>query len=86
MVVAFLCAIGPLVIIHELGHAIHDWVTGENLSQVNGLSEGTGDYFAQSYSRAYGLWPRSCARGLSFAANGVDHDRPMAPLWISLLR
>ncbi|MBZ0111324.1 MAG: peptidase [Thermoanaerobaculia bacterium] len=40
------------VVIHELGHAIHDWVTGGSLSQVNGLSEGTGDYFAQSYSRA----------------------------------
>lgn len=47
------------VIIHELGHGIHDWVTGGNLSQVNGLSEGTGDYFAQSYSRSLGLWPTS---------------------------
>ncbi len=40
------------VVIHELGHAIHDWVTSGGLSQVNGLSEGTGDYFAQSYSRS----------------------------------
>ena len=40
------------VIIHELGHGIHDWITNGNLSQVNGLSEGLGDYFAQSYSRA----------------------------------
>ncbi len=39
------------VVIHELGHGIHDWLTVGNLSQVNGLSEGTGDYFAQSYSR-----------------------------------
>ena len=39
------------VIIHELGHGLHDWVTGGNLSQVNGLSEGTGDYFANSYAR-----------------------------------
>ncbi len=44
------------VVIHELGHGIHDWVTGGSLSQVNGLSEGVGDYFAQSYSRAFGHW------------------------------
>ena len=40
------------VIIHELGHGIHDWVTLGGLSQVDGLSEGLGDYFAQSYSRS----------------------------------
>lgn len=40
------------VVIHELGHGIHDWVTNGGLSQVDGLSEGTGDYFAQSYSRS----------------------------------
>jgi hypothetical protein len=46
------------VIIHELGHGLHDWVTASpGVSQVNGLSEGTGDYFAQSYSRAYGNVP-----------------------------
>lgn len=39
------------VIIHELGHGLHDWVTNGNLSQVDGLSEGTGDYFANSYAR-----------------------------------
>lgn len=42
------------VVIHELGHGMHDWVTGGSLSQVEGLSEGTGDYFAVSYSRSYG--------------------------------
>jgi hypothetical protein len=47
------------VIIHELGHGLHDWVVVGALSQVNGLSEGTGDYFAQSYSRAYGNVPSS---------------------------
>ncbi len=47
------------VIIHELGHGIHDWVTSGGLSQVNGLSEGTGDYFAQSYSRSLDLWDPS---------------------------
>ncbi|MCB9378370.1 MAG: M36 family metallopeptidase, partial [Holophagales bacterium] len=41
------------VVIHELGHGIHDWVTGGHLSQTQGLSEGVGDYFAVSYSRAY---------------------------------
>lgn len=44
------------VIIHELGHGIHDWVTGGGLSQVNGLSEGFGDYLAMSYSRSLGHW------------------------------
>jgi hypothetical protein len=44
------------VVIHELGHAIHDWLTNGNLSQVNGLSEGSGDYIAASYSRSLGQW------------------------------
>ncbi len=44
------------VIIHELGHGIHDWVTVGGLSQVEGLSEGSGDYLAQSYSRSLGQW------------------------------
>jgi|GEM_PF-1824093 len=41
------------VIIHELGHGIHDWITGGHLSQVQGLSEGFGDYTAGAYSRDY---------------------------------
>ena len=44
------------VVIHELGHGLHDWLTAGGLSQVNGLSEGTGDYVAQSYSRSLGQW------------------------------
>ncbi len=44
------------VVIHELGHGLHDWLTGGSLSQVNGLSEGCGDYVAQSYSRSLGQW------------------------------
>ncbi len=44
------------VIHHELGHGLHDWVTAGGLSQVNGLSEGTGDYTAQSYNRSLGSW------------------------------
>jgi len=47
------------VIIHELGHGLHDWFTAGGLSQVDGLSEGTGDYIARSYSRTLGQWPTS---------------------------
>ncbi|WP_055443940.1 T9SS type A sorting domain-containing protein [Lacinutrix himadriensis] len=47
------------VVHHELGHGIHDWVTNGNLSQVNGLSEGSGDYWAQSYNRSLGNWGSS---------------------------
>ncbi|SIQ33773.1 Thermolysin metallopeptidase, catalytic domain [Chryseobacterium sp. RU37D] len=49
------------VILHELGHGIHDWLTNGNLSQVQGLSEGCGDYWAQSYSRSLNQWPSSAA-------------------------
>lgn len=41
------------VIIHELGHGLHDFLT--TISQVDGLSEGLGDYVAVSYSRSLGL-------------------------------
>ena len=44
------------VILHELGHGLHDWATSGSLSQVNGLSEGCGDYWAQSYSRSKNQW------------------------------
>ena len=44
------------VVLHELGHGLHDWVTNGSLSQVNGLSEGSGDYWAQSYSRSVSTW------------------------------
>ena len=47
------------VILHELGHGLHDWVTNGGLSQVNGLSEGSGDYWAQSYSRSVNGWTTS---------------------------
>lgn len=49
----------PDVILHELGHGIHDWITNGNLSQVNGLSEGSGDYWAASYNRSTGFWTLS---------------------------
>ncbi len=47
------------VIHHELGHGLHDWVTGGNLSQVDGLSEGCGDYWCASYNRSLGNWQPS---------------------------
>jgi hypothetical protein len=46
----------PDVILHELGHGLHDWVTNGGLSQVDGLSEGCGDYWASSYNRYTGFW------------------------------
>ena len=47
------------VILHELGHGIHDWITNGSLSQVEGLSEGCGDYWAVSYNRSSGFWQPS---------------------------
>ncbi|PCI96297.1 MAG: hypothetical protein COB15_10890, partial [Flavobacteriales bacterium] len=47
------------VIIHELGHGIHDWATGGNASGSEGLSEGSGDYWGQSYSRSLNQWTSS---------------------------
>lgn len=48
------------VVLHELGHGLHDWVTEGGLSNiVDGLSEGFGDYWAQSYSRSLNQWTPS---------------------------
>jgi hypothetical protein len=47
------------VILHELGHGIHDWLTNGGGSQVEGLSEGCGDYWAVSYNRSTGFWTPS---------------------------
>jgi len=47
------------VVTHELGHGLHDWLTSGNLSQVEGLSEGCGDYWASSYLRSTGYWTPS---------------------------
>jgi zinc metalloprotease ZmpB len=46
------------VIVHELGHGLHFWLTNGGLSNASGdgLSEGTGDYAAMSYSRAFNHW------------------------------
>ncbi len=43
------------VIIHELGHALHDFLGTISNSNADGLSEGFGDYVAVSYSRSLGL-------------------------------
>jgi PKD repeat protein len=43
------------IVIHEMGHGLHDWIT-HNLSQNEGLSEGVGDYWAQSYTRSLGIF------------------------------
>ena len=47
------------VIIHELGHGIHQWLIGGSPSNVEGLAEGSGDYWAQSYSRSLNQWGQS---------------------------
>lgn len=56
------------VIVHELGHGIHEWLIQGSISQVEGLSEGFGDYWAQSYSR--GLQKANSSRS-SNAYNNV---------------
>ncbi len=48
-----------LLLFMKLGHGIHDWLTNGNLSQVDGLSEGCGDYWAASYIRSTGYWTSS---------------------------
>jgi Zn-dependent metalloprotease len=42
-----------MVVIHELGHGIHDWITHGNAgnSSEDGIGEGTGDYLASGYVR-----------------------------------
>ena len=65
------------VILHELGHGLHDFITNGNLSQVNGLSEGTGDYWANSYKRSLGLWTPSDAS--YYYVFGWDGHNPFWP-------
>ncbi|MDA0378009.1 MAG: T9SS type A sorting domain-containing protein [Bacteroidetes bacterium] len=70
------------IILHELGHGLHDWVTDGNLSATHGLSEGSSDYWAASYSRGLGLlnetdvnWSRLGRWGLypGFSGRTVDY-------------
>ena len=44
------------VVLHELGHGLHDWMTNGNANSGEGLGEGSGDYWAQSYSRSLNQW------------------------------
>jgi hypothetical protein len=44
------------VVLHEMGHGIHDWITGGHASGSTGLGEGNGDYWAVSYSRSLNQW------------------------------
>ena len=63
------------VIIHELGHALHSWFTKGHLSQVEGLSEGTGDYWAASYSRTF-MKPGHIAYNWTFSFDGHNEFWP----------
>ncbi|WP_084403467.1 T9SS type A sorting domain-containing protein [Epilithonimonas caeni] len=47
------------VVLHEFGHAIHHWITGLKSSSSQGLGEGSGDYWAMSYSRSLNQWSPS---------------------------
>lgn len=47
------------VVLHEFGHAIHYWITGLKSSSSQGLGEGSGDYWAMSYSRSLNQWAPS---------------------------
>lgn len=64
------------VVLHELGHGIHDWITSGGLSQVNGLSEGCGDYWAVSYSRSLNQWA-STAPQYNYVFSWDGHN----PFW-----
>jgi hypothetical protein len=57
------------VITHELGHAIHNWLTNGHISQVEGLSEGIGDYWLASYSRSF-MKPTDIAYNWTFSYDG----------------
>lgn len=63
------------VIYHELGHGLHDWVTKGHLSQNQGLSEGSGDYWAMSYSRQF-MKPGHVAYHWTFSFDGHNEFWP----------
>jgi len=57
------------VILHELGHGLHDWMTGGSASSL--IGEGNGDYWAQSYSRSLNQWlPTDAAYHYQFSWDG----------------
>ncbi|MBU6153851.1 MAG: hypothetical protein KGP28_06070 [Bdellovibrionales bacterium] len=63
------------VIIHELGHALHNWITNGHLSQAEGLSEGSGDYWAASYGRQF-MKPGHVAYQWTFSFDGHNSFWP----------
>jgi len=44
------------LILHELMHGLHDWITENGITNNEGLSEGCADYWAQSYLRSFGYF------------------------------
>ncbi|MGV4412937.1 T9SS type A sorting domain-containing protein [Chryseobacterium sp. T1] len=64
------------VILHELGHGIHHWITGLKSSSKQGLGEGSGDYWAMSYKRSLKQWPSS-APEYNWVFNWDGHN----PFW-----
>ncbi len=64
------------VVHHELGHGLHDWITGGNLSNTQGLSEGSGDYWAVSYNRSITAFAPSHP-SYNFVFNWDGHN----PFW-----
>ncbi|WP_052158298.1 T9SS type A sorting domain-containing protein [Lacinutrix jangbogonensis] len=62
------------VIVHEVGHGVHDWITNGATSPF--LGEGNGDYLAGSYKRSFGQWSASDA-SYSFMFGWDGHN----PCW-----
>ena len=65
------------VVLHELGHGLHDFITNGGLSNNQGLSEGTGDYWANSYKRSLGFWDPADAS--YYYVFGWDGHNPFWP-------
>lgn len=63
------------VVIHEMGHALHNWATKGHISQVEGLSEGSGDYWAASYDRQF-MKPGHIAYNWTFSFDGHNEFWP----------
>lgn len=64
------------VILHELGHGLHDWVNnGAGISSQTG--EGFGDYWAMSYKRSLGHWtPTDASYHYVFGWDGHNPSWP----------
>ncbi len=63
------------VVIHELGHALHEWLTKGHASQTEGLGEGIGDYNAASYDRSF-VKPGDVAYNWTFSYDGHNEFWP----------